>query len=199
MPGRAGRCIGVQKPAVHVGGDAEWTFGLRRRGISAGASTACRGGERQRQGERKKASHSGCAKGPFPRREDLRHFRHPEPEASRGGADVPRIAYAYSLARSERQRQRLYLRVGHIVCASAGRTGWVLRRKAGQRPEYGALSYRGDQGSGGCAAGREGGVQPPGFYGSEEGRDERSEQGRTPLQKGLGKAGENDSLQGRHV
>ena len=27
---------------------------------------------------------------------------------------------------SERQGQRLYLRVGNIVCASAGRIGWVL-------------------------------------------------------------------------
>ena len=46
VPGRAGRCVGVQEPAVHVGGDAEWTPGLRRAGISAGASAARQGKKR---------------------------------------------------------------------------------------------------------------------------------------------------------
>src|SRR5438874_9368996 len=111
---------------------------------------------RPRGGERKKASSASSAKGPFPRREDLRYFRYQESQASRGGADVPRIAYAYSGDGSERQRQRLYLRFGHIVCASNGRTGWMLGRTTGQRPEYGAISDRRDQGSSGRAAGREG-------------------------------------------
>src|SRR5256885_5280125 len=45
VPGRTGRCVGVQKPAIHVGGDAEWTSGLRYGGVSAGASAARRGGK----------------------------------------------------------------------------------------------------------------------------------------------------------
>ena len=77
-------------------------------------------------GHEKETSHAGGTKGPLPRREDLRHFGHQEPEASGSGADLPRIAYAYAGAGSERQGQRLYLRVGHIVCASTGRTGWLL-------------------------------------------------------------------------
>ena len=38
LPGRTGRCVGIQESAVHVGRDAEWTPGLRRRGISAGTA-----------------------------------------------------------------------------------------------------------------------------------------------------------------
>ena len=45
VPGRTGRCVGVQESDVHVGGDAEWTPGLRRAGISAGASAARRRGK----------------------------------------------------------------------------------------------------------------------------------------------------------
>src|SRR5256885_14551449 len=96
VPGRTGRCVGVQKPAIHVGGDAEWTSGLRYGGVSAGASAARRGGKG------KKTSSAGSPTGPFPRRKDLRHFRHQEPEASGGGADLPRIAYTYSSDGSER-------------------------------------------------------------------------------------------------
>ena len=36
LPGRTGRRVGIQKSPVHVGGDAEWAPGLRRRRISAG-------------------------------------------------------------------------------------------------------------------------------------------------------------------
>ena len=64
----------------------------------------------------------------------------------------------------ERQRQCLHLRLGHIVCASAGRTGRLLGRKAGQGSEYGAVSHRRDQGSGGGAAGREDRFQPARLY-----------------------------------
>ena len=46
VPGRAGRPVGVQEFVVHVGGDAEWTPGLRRGRISAGASAPRRGGKR---------------------------------------------------------------------------------------------------------------------------------------------------------
>ena len=41
LPGRAGRCFGVQEPALHVGGDAERAPGLRRARISAGAPASC--------------------------------------------------------------------------------------------------------------------------------------------------------------
>jgi len=58
--------------------------------------------------ERKKRKNAAFQqrKRAFPRRENFRHLRHQESQASRGGADVPRIAYAYSGWRSKRQRQR---------------------------------------------------------------------------------------------
>ncbi len=59
--------------------------------------------------------------------ENLRYFRHQESQASCRGADLPRIAYAYLGGRSQRQRKCLYLCFGHLLCASAGRTGWMLR------------------------------------------------------------------------
>src|SRR5260370_32147601 len=101
----------------------------------------------RRRKKRKKTRPAGSAKGPVPRCENLRHFRHQESEASRGGANLPRIAHAYLGGRSERQRQCLYLRVGHVVCAAAGRTGWMLRGKTGQRAENNPVSNRRDQGA----------------------------------------------------
>jgi len=66
---------------------------------------------RRLQGKKKeKKSRAGSAKRPFPGREDLRHFRHQESEASRGGADVPWIAYAYSGGRSN-EKDNVYIYV----------------------------------------------------------------------------------------
>ena len=83
---------------------------------------------------------------------------------------------------SERQGQRLYLRVRHIVCAPTGRTGWMLGRKSGQGPEHGAVSHRSDQSSGGGPAGRENRFQPSPVYRSANRRAERPEQRRQPRQ-----------------
>ena len=41
VPGWTGRRLGLQEFDVHVGRDAEWTAGLRRRRVSAGAATTC--------------------------------------------------------------------------------------------------------------------------------------------------------------
>ena len=49
--------------------------------------------------------------GPDARRSHLRHQRHQEPEARRQRADVPRLAHAHAARGSERQGQRLHLRV----------------------------------------------------------------------------------------
>src|ERR1041384_6866045 len=70
------------------------------------------------RGEREKFPPACSAKGSVPRREDLRYIRHQESEADRRGADLPRIAYPHAGSRSEGQKQRLHLRVRHVVRAS---------------------------------------------------------------------------------
>ena len=97
VPGRAGRCFGVREPALHVGGDAQWTPGLRRAGLSAGASAAAAS-----RGQEKRTAHPGSAERPLPRRKNLRYFGHQEPEASSSGADLPRLAHPYAGGGSER-------------------------------------------------------------------------------------------------
>src|SRR5438270_11346763 len=59
----------------------------------------------------------------------------------------------------------------------------MLWRNAGQGSEYGAVSNRRDQSSGGCAAGCKGGVQPPVIYRCTNRRAERPEQWRHSWQR----------------
>ena len=47
----------------------------------------------------------------IPRCSHLRPQRHPEPEARRQRADLPRVAYAHRARESQRPRERLHLRV----------------------------------------------------------------------------------------
>ncbi len=90
-------------------------------GISAGASSDLR--ERERKKRRLPAAQKDRFRGV--RIFDISDIKNPKQVAA---VQTCRGSHTHTLVhRSERQGQRLYLRVGDVVCASAGRTGRVLR------------------------------------------------------------------------
>ena len=99
-------------------------------GISAGAAAASAS-----SGTTTKAPDACRAEGPLPRRQNLRHLGHQEPQASGGGPDLPRLAHAHAGGGSERQGQRLYLRLREHR-SSASRKNWraVLAKRRTKIP-----------------------------------------------------------------
>ena len=133
-------------------------------------------------GHEKERPHARRQPGSLPRRKNLRYLRHQESQAGWRRPDLPRLAYPYPRRRSERQGQRLHLRLGNIVRAPEGRAGRLLRRGSGQRSQHLALPHRRDQGSARRAAGGEDRLQPARLYGSAHRRAERPQQRRQPRQ-----------------
>jgi len=103
--------------------------------------------------EKEKKRRLPRAKGPFPRREDLRHsdIKNPKQVAA---VQTCRGSHTHTLVTDPNDKDTfISTSPGHRLCVSR-KNCLVLRRSAGQRPEYGAVSYRRDQGSGGGTARR---------------------------------------------
>ena len=119
LPRGPGRRVGGRQPADHV-----------RRADPRAARLRSAGG-------------GGTGERPaFPRNPDLRHQRHADAAAGRGGADVPRIAYPYRGGRSRRRGQRLRLRVGNRRGPPRGGARRLLGRVARRGPGHRAVPHR---------------------------------------------------------
>ncbi len=68
-------------------------------------------------GHEKERRLPGCAEGPLPRRAHLRYLRHQESQAGGGCANLPRLPHPHAGRRSQRQGQRVHLRLGDFICA----------------------------------------------------------------------------------
>ena len=132
VPGRAGRCVDLGEPRVHVRrelwtarlriGDAggRWRRGAARRLRQQAATPPAAGAATQPaqaapgRGSRRRTRRGSARSGPDVRRADLRHQRSAEAPPGRGRADLPRFAHAFDRHGSQRQGQHLHLRLRHV-------------------------------------------------------------------------------------
>jgi uncharacterized protein (DUF305 family) len=125
LPRRPGRRLGLRQPAVHVGRADARPRRLRHAG-----------GDRPVSAERFRGV----------RIFDISDMD--QPEAGRGGADLPRLAHAHAGDRPEGQGQRLRLRLRHRRCGRATELATAARAGRSRRtPEHVALQHRRDPGA----------------------------------------------------
>ena len=111
---------------------------------------------------------------------DISDIKNPKQVAA---VQTCRGSHTHTLVVDPNDKDNVYIYVsGTSFVRQAEELAGCSGEKPDKDPEYGAVSHRRDQGSGGGAAGREGGVEPSRIYRSADGRAERPEQRRQPWQ-----------------
>jgi hypothetical protein len=107
---------------------------------------SCRSSRRAARRLRHAGRHRDGERRALPRRAHLRHQRHQQAEADRGGADVPRLAHAHA-GHDPKDKDNIYV-YGSGTSTVRPATSWpAARRGARQGSEHGALQHRRDPGA----------------------------------------------------
>ena len=166
------RSVGLQKPALHVGGNAERPPGLRNAGISAAASAAFAGSPDR---EANQFTPPPAQKDRFRgvRIFDISDIKNPKQVAA---VQTCRGSHTHTLVVDPNDKDNVYI---YVSGTSFVRQSEELAGCSGETPDKdpntALISHRSDQGAAREAAGCEGRLESATIYGSADGRAERAE------------------------